>query len=90
MCHMVNITRSQITASQCYFAFPNNLSIRGYPYVVPCRATIVIRVELLVLYQNRAICRVFDISAVNQGPKYAIMNIIGTNDGESAGTTITD
>ena len=90
MRHIVNITRSQITASQCYFAFPNNLSIGGYPDVMPRRATIVVRVKLLILYQNSAVQRIFSIITVDQGAERSLINIIRADDRKSAGTTITD
>jgi len=75
-----HLVRSDITASKSYVAFTNNRPFWDYPYVVPCRAKIVIRIELLFLYPNSAVRLVFNISAVDQSPKYAIIEIIRTND----------
>jgi len=70
----------QVTTSQGYLAFTNDFPVGGYPHVVPCCATIVIRVELLSLYPNGAVFFLVGYVAINQHSQSVLAQVEATDD----------
>ncbi len=76
------------------FAFPNDLPIWRYPYIVESCAegfpVVVVKVRLLVLDQYRVVRLLVGGISVNQNPERVIVNIIGADYAVCVGVRVAD